>query len=132
MSAPVEKKEPTFTKVELLRPGTRGHTLNVKVLQAKTVLDRPRGQRGPPLKVAECIVGDETGTIVFTARNEQVEFTQVGAFLTLRNAKIDMFRGSMRLAVDQWGKVEKAEGVSFEVKEDNNLSEIEYELVTVQ
>lgn len=36
--------------------------------------------------------------------------------MTLRNAKIDMFRGSMRLAVNQWGKIEAAEGVSFEPK----------------
>lgn len=36
--------------------------------------------------------------------------------MTLRNAKIDMYRGSMRLAVDQWGKVEALEGSSFQPK----------------
>lgn len=49
----------------------------------------------------------------------------------LRNAKIDMFKGSMRLAVDKWGRVEVTEPATFEVKEDNNLSLIEYELVNV-
>jgi replication factor A1 len=49
----------------------------------------------------------------------------------LRNAKIDMFRGSMRLAVDKWGRVEVTEDDDFEVKEDNNLSLVEYELVNV-
>ena len=42
-----------------------------QVVQAQIVVDRPRGPKGQPLKVAECIVGDESGTIVFTARNEQ-------------------------------------------------------------
>ena len=54
-----------------------------------------------------------------------------GTTVTLRNAKIDMFKGSMRLAVDKWGRVEVAEPSSFTVKEDNNLSLIEYELINI-
>lgn len=126
-----EKRAPVFKKVADLRPGTHGHNLHVKVVKAQVVVDRPRGPKGQPLKVAECIVGDETAVIVFTARNEQVDLAQEGAYLTLRNAKIDMYRGSMRLAVDQWGKVEALEGSSFQPKADNNLSLIEYELVTI-
>lgn len=49
----------------------------------------------------------------------------------LRNAKIDMFKGSMRLAVDKWGRVEVTEPAEFTVKEENNLSLVEYELVNV-
>lgn len=49
----------------------------------------------------------------------------------LRNAKIDMFKGSMRLAVDKWGRVEVTEPASFTVNEENNLSLVEYELVNV-
>ena len=54
-----------------------------------------------------------------------------GATVILRNARIDMFKGSMRLAVDKWGRVEVTESATFEVKEDNNLSLVEYELVNV-
>lgn len=54
-----------------------------------------------------------------------------GSAVILRNAKIDMFKGSMRLAVDKWGRVEVTEPASFTVKEDNNLSLIEFELVNV-
>lgn len=53
------------------------------------------------------------------------------ATVTLRNAKIDMFKGSMRLAVDKWGRIEVTEPANFTVKEDSNLSLIEYELVNV-
>ena len=49
----------------------------------------------------------------------------------IRNAKIDMFKGSMRLAVDKWGRVEATEPAKFVVKKDNNLSLVEYELVNV-
>ena len=40
-----------------------------------------------------------------------------GQYLTLRNAKIDMYKGSMRLAVNQWGVIEKtADQPDFDVK----------------
>ncbi|MBA0820800.1 hypothetical protein Gohar_021107 [Gossypium harknessii] len=54
-----------------------------------------------------------------------------GNTVILRNAKIDMFKGSMRLAVDKWGRIEVTEPANFVVKEDNNLSLVEYELVNV-
>jgi replication factor A1 len=60
-----------------------------------------------------------------------VDLVKAGSTVLLWNAKIDMFRGSMRLVVDKWGRVEVTEDVDFEVKEDNNLSLVEYELVNV-
>ncbi|KAM7250571.1 hypothetical protein ACFE04_022454 [Oxalis oulophora] len=124
--------EEQFVKVDQLRPGTSGHNIILKVVDAKNVEQRGRAD-GPArqMRIAECLVGDETGIIIFTARNDQVDLMKNGAFVTLRNAKIDMFKGSMRLAVDRKGKIEASEPDSFTVKEDNNLSLIEYELINV-
>ncbi|KAG8385520.1 hypothetical protein BUALT_Bualt03G0053800 [Buddleja alternifolia] len=131
-------RKPVFVKVEALKPVTTGHTLIVKVVTANTVLNKkPRnptflGPQNQNTKIAECLVGDETGTILFTARNDQVELMKEGNTVILRNAKIDMFKGSMRLAVDKWGRIEVADPAKFVVKEDNNLSLVEYELVNVE
>ncbi|CAL5411280.1 unnamed protein product [Camellia sinensis] len=132
-------RKPVFVKVDQLKPGTNGHTLIVKVLSSNTVLQKkgrnPHLTRGgaatAQTRIAECLIGDETGTILFTARNEQVDLMKDGATVILRNAKIDMFKGSMRLAVDKWGRIEVTEPAQFVVKEDNNLSLVEYELVSV-
>ncbi|KAL8468084.1 hypothetical protein ACS0TY_031364 [Phlomoides rotata] len=130
-------RKPVFVKVDALKPGTNGHTLIVKVVNSTTVLNKKprnptfRGPQNQNTKIAECLIGDETGCILFTARNDQVELMKPGNTVVLRNAKIDMFKGSMRLAVDKWGRVEVAEPAKFEVKEDNNLSLVEYELVNV-
>ncbi|XWS63660.1 hypothetical protein CRYUN_Cryun06bG0120200 [Craigia yunnanensis] len=126
-------RKPVFTKVDQLRPATSGHTLTIKIASTKMVLQKGRadGPQVRQMRIAECLVGDETGMIIFTARNEQVDLMKEGTTVTLRNAKIDMFKGSMRLAVDKWGRVEVAEPASFTVKEDNNLSLIEFELVNV-
>ncbi|XP_043702131.1 uncharacterized protein At4g28440-like [Telopea speciosissima] len=127
------KRKPVFTTVDQLKPGTTGHTLTVKVLNSNTVLQKGRAasQHLRGTRIAECLVGDDTGCIIFTARNEQVDMMKPNATVILRNAKIDMFKGSMRLAVDKWGRVEVTEPAKFVVKEDNNLSLVEYELVNV-
>jgi replication factor A1 len=69
-------RKPVFVKVDQLGPGTVGHTLTVKVVSAKPIAPRARAAGGGPaasrqVRIAECIVGDETGVIVFTARHDQ-------------------------------------------------------------
>lgn len=77
MATQIEKRKPVFVKVDQLKPGTTGHTLTVKVVSSKPVkavgnrVGRPSVLAAKPPRIAECLVGDETGTIVFTARNEQ-------------------------------------------------------------
>lgn len=61
-----------------------------------------------------------------------VDAMKEGSSVILRNAKIDMYKGSMRLAVDKWGRVEITDAAAFSVKEDSNLSLIEFELITVE
>jgi replication factor A1 len=78
-TAAAEKRKPVFIKVEELKPGTNGHNLTVKILDSKPV-PVPKPRRAPmslsqhpqrPSRINECLVGDETGCVVFTARNEQ-------------------------------------------------------------
>ncbi|GAB2284481.1 hypothetical protein Dimus_018933 [Dionaea muscipula] len=126
-------RKPVFVKVDQLEPSTAGHTLIAKVLSSNTVLMKGRSgsQSLRNTRIAECLIGDETGTILFTARNDQVDLLKPDTTVIIRNAKIDMFKGTMRLAVDKWGRIEITEPAKFVVKEDNNLSLVEYELMNV-
>ncbi|KAK4763214.1 hypothetical protein SAY86_008982 [Trapa natans] len=121
-----ELSKPLVKKISDLRPLYSGITLTVKVVDAKMVA--PKGRQA---RISECLVGDETGMIVFVARNDQVGLMKEGSTLILRNAKIEMYRGSMRLVVDRWGHIEATEPAGFVVKEDSNLSLIEFEMVNV-
>lgn len=71
-----EKRKPVFVKVDQLKPGTNGHTLIAKVLSSNMVLQKGRAasQHLRQTRIAECLIGDETGTILFTARNNQGPF----------------------------------------------------------
>mmetsp|Transcript_24678 Transcript_24678/g.29892 ORF Transcript_24678/g.29892 Transcript_24678/m.29892 type:complete len:126 (-) Transcript_24678:863-1240(-) len=118
-----------LVKVESLRPGTSGHNLVVKVVNSKLVVNRSRPD-GSGARIAECTVGDETGIITLTARNAQVDVAQPGKVVTLKNAKIDMFKGSMRLSADKGGAIE-ASDATVKANESYDLSALEYEMVHV-
>ena len=80
--------------------------------------------------VSQAKVGDASGCIVLTCKNEQIPIVSVGSSVTIRNAKVLMYKNHMRLAVDQWGLIEpSAQPLSETVNAANNLSDTEYELV---
>lgn len=113
-----------------LRPQGGPYNLVVKVVESKAIDGRP--QRGGKVsKTAECIVGDATASILFVAKDDQVELAQPGAYLSIQDATTEVVRGSMRLITGKQGKVEVASGKDFKAAVGNNLSLIEFELVTV-
>jgi len=127
----IQKTKPVFIAVNELKPGTHGHNLKVKVVSSNIVLEKTRSDSSKT-RIAECLVGDSTGSVILTARNDQIDRIQIGKPIIIRNAKVDMFKGFMRLAVDKWGKIESSnEPANYQPNTDNNLSNIEYELVTV-
>lgn len=121
-----------------MTPGTQGHNLVLKVVDVSVVVTKTLND-GRQMKVAECTVGDETGIILFTARNEQLDLAKKGESIVIRNGKITLYNKTMRLSVDQWGEVQslsKAKSLltmklddSFKVNTSNNLSLQKYEVV---
>lgn len=124
-------RKPVYIEVNQLQPGTRGHNIKAKVSEIRSVLERPR-RDGSTLTIAEVLIGDETGCVLFTARNEQIDIIKGAKEIILRNCKVEMFKGFMRLAVDMWGLIERTEGNIKKINVENNLSNTEYELVTVE
>lgn len=123
-----EQTLPEFVLVDSLRPGLANLNLVLKVVEAKEVLNKKHPD-GSSTTISECVVGDASGTIILTARNRQAETCKSGTTITVRNGKIDMFKGTMRLAVDRWGSIKSADDADFAVKMDYNLSAVQYELV---
>jgi len=126
-----QKRNPKFIKVENLMPASVGFNVIVKVKSIKLIRDR-LNLDGTRLKIAEAVVGDQTGCIILSLRNDQIEMVKENDVLILRNGKIDMVNnGFMRIAIDRWGVIEKVEPAQFtqDVNSTNNLSEVEYELV---
>lgn len=125
-------RKPVFVKFKDLAPGTHGHNLYGKVVSVAVALERHRPD-GSEVKVHEALVGDSTASILLTVRGDQLEVVKPGANIIIRNAKIEMFKNHMRLVVDKWGLIEpNNEPFNEQVNAANNLSDTEYELVSVE
>jgi len=130
--AQIEKRKPIFVTVDHLKPQTSGHNLKLKVVSVKISLEKERIDSSEKIRIAECVVGDATGCITLTARNEQIQLLSPGKSIIVRNSKIYMFKNFMRLVVDKWGKIQESpENFNFEVNTKNDLSAVEYELITI-
>ena len=51
-------------------------------------------------QVSECVVGDETATILLKARGKECDEITAGRSLLITACKVDMYHGSMRLVLD--------------------------------
>jgi replication factor A1 len=73
--------------------------------------------------VCDALVGDETGCIYLTLWDDDVDNISGGQILSIKNAKINIFRGSMRLSLGRQGTYDSLEDAPFEeIKLENNLS----------
>jgi len=125
MSDPLE-----IVTVDSLRPGLSNLNLVVKILEATEVLNKKHPD-GSSTTIVECVAGDATGTVIFSARNKQAEACKPGVVLRITNGKVDMFKGTMRLAVEKGGSVKPTEEQEdVDVNTGYDLSAVEYELIS--
>ena len=123
--------KPTFINMSELQPGTRV-TMHLKVHSVKIIRQRQRYDGDQLNQVAECIVGDEHGCAKLMAYDSQLNVVKAGAIITIRNAHANVVKEHLRVEVDKWAKVEASKAKIGSVKTSKNLSDIEYELVTVK
>ena len=130
VNEPIVLKKPTFINMKELMPGTRVN-MNVRVENVNVTRERKRYE-GTVNKSAECLVGDEHGSAILIAKDEQLDTVTAGAVITIRNAHANVVKEHLRIEIDRWSKVEKCTGTQIKtVNAGNNLSDIEYELVPV-
>lgn len=135
-----------FVDVKLndLTPNMTGVNVVVLVLEKEEVVNRDDAT-GVNLKLEECVVGDETGKLVFTARNgklfedfstrssncgkEQCDEIVEGQTVELRNARVNLHEKNMRLVVDKWGLIDTDTDkvINEEDIPDVNYSDTQYD-----
>ena len=122
---PSESEE--LVKVETLTPNSRGVNTIVKVVskgEVRSVTGRDYSVR----RVADALVGDETGCIYMTLWDEKIDAINEEAIMSITNGYINLFRGNMRLNIGKYGSYELVEDSPItEVNTENNLSDKRYE-----
>jgi len=65
------------------------------------------------------------------AFDEQLEVIKDGAVVTIRNAHANVVKEHLRIEIDRWAKVESSKASVPKVNKSRNLSDVEYELVSI-
>ena len=109
-------------KIKDLSPTSTSINMYVKVLNVLVGAQR-KYRDGTIIEVGESLVGDNSGTIIISARGkEQIEMlTSINDVIQIENAKIEMFDGIyMRLTIDKWGNISKCKNTT-EIKNFINV-----------
>ncbi len=90
-------------------------------------LDEPRSMDNGTM-VCEGLVGDETGTVIMSFWNDEIEEAQNDVVLDLKDARANLVRGHMRLSLGKKGSMKKSDTTLDTIKQSVNLSDLEYEM----
>jgi len=98
----------TSVKISELTPQSKNVDLVARVLRLEGEKEFTSNRTGKQHKLAEFLIGDETATIIMTLWDEKIKNVEVGKTYQISNAFVTVFRGSMRLNVGKYGKIEEA------------------------
>jgi len=120
-----ESKE--LTKIEKLTPNSREVNLIVKVV-SKSQVRNVTGRDYTVRRVADALVGDETGCVYLTLWDDNIDKINEEATIRITNGYVNLFRGNMRLNIGKYGSFQVLEESPItEVNTENNLSDKRYE-----
>ncbi|MBO3769863.1 MAG: single-stranded DNA-binding protein [Thermoproteota archaeon] len=116
-----------FVKVKDLNTNSKHVNLLAKVLSLSEVKEVPARYGSSTNRVAEARIGDETGTILLTLWNENIDLVKPDDVIMIKNGYVNVYRRTMRLNVGKYGSIEKSDAQISEVNTSNNMSEREVE-----
>lgn len=117
-------EEPT----ELVKVGTlKSNLRNLKVMVKILSIGEPRvitsRRDRSEHRVTEALVGDETGCVLLTLWDNQIDALDIGDVYEIKNGYTNLFHGSLRLNMGKYGIAEKVNTDIEEVNTKNNLSQ---------
>lgn len=91
----------------------------VEKLDEREVTVRSSGRQH---RVAEFLIGDETGSVILTLWDEAIDKLEMGKVYLLKNGYVSTFRNSMRVNTGKYGSIEPTDA-TMEANTENNVSE---------
>ncbi|MCW3977768.1 MAG: single-stranded DNA-binding protein [Candidatus Bathyarchaeota archaeon] len=127
MSSEEKSESKELVKVEKLTPSSREVNTIVKVV-SKSPIRNVTGRDYSVRRVADALVGDETGCVFLTLWDDNIDKINEEATISITNGYVNLFRGNMRLNIGRYGSFELLEESPIaEVNTGNNLSDKRYE-----
>lgn len=124
-----EEEETGPMKIGDLNQYSRQINVVVKVISKTDIREVTTRTDETSHKVCEALVADDTGAIYLTLWDEAVEKVLEDQILSVTNAYMNTFKGSMRMNIGRYGSFEVLEEAPWaDVNLENNLSakQVEY------
>jgi len=112
-----------YVKIGDLTPRSRRVNLVSKVVSVGEPREVVSRFDGTTHKVSEVVIGDETGTIILTLWDDNIERVSEGDNIEIVNGYVSLFRGNMRLNVGRYGELKSSDSNIEYVNNSNNMSE---------
>ena len=127
MSEKETSKTEELVKVESLTLNSKNVNTIVKVV-SKGEVRNVTGRDYNIKRVADALVGDETGCLYLALWENKIDEVAEGNTMRVNNGYINLFKGNMRLNIGKYGSFEILEESPItEVNTENNLSDKRYE-----
>jgi len=128
MSSEESSESEETMKIGELTPSSRQVNIIVKAVSKSEVRNITSGRDYSIHRVADALVGDETGCVYLTLWDDNIDKINEGDTISIKNGYVNLFRGSMRLNIGRYGSFELVEESPIsEVNTENNLSSKQYE-----
>ncbi len=118
--------EEEITKIKELTPQHKKVNLLAKVVSIGEEKEIP-SKYGGSRRLAEAVVGDDSGTIIMSLWQDQIDTVSNDDILSITNGYVSLVRGHMRLNVGKYGTISKSEESVEEINDELNMSDKEYE-----
>ncbi|MFX1560579.1 MAG: hypothetical protein ACFFBL_08315 [Promethearchaeota archaeon] len=108
MGETLEVQEKDWTPISKLTVESRAVNVRFSVIEkGKPRLVTARAT-GKPHLLSECVVGDESGIIILTLWNDDIDEVEVGKTFELQNGYINIYDECMSLSKGRWGTLRAA------------------------
>lgn len=109
-------------KLASLRPFQRGVTADFKIIKTQAVRTVQSRNDGSNHRVADVLIGDETGTMMLTLWDDNITKVEDGKVFRIVGGQTGLFQGCLQLSLGRAGKLESTTTTISEIKTANNLS----------
>jgi len=120
-------QQPEKVKVGNLNPRSRRVNLTAKIVSTNPIREVVSRRDGTSHKVGEFLIGDETGVVLLTLWDADIDKVKDGDTVEIGNGYVTLFRGQMRLNIGKFGTLEISKTSIEDVNQGNNVSEKTYE-----
>ena len=110
-----------------LRPALKKVDISSKVIEKYDVREVVASTDNAQHRVAEVLLADETGSILLTLWDENIEKAEQGKTYKITNAYTSIYRNSLRLNLGKYGTIGPDSVELKNAKTTPNISEKEFE-----